>query len=121
MKTKTHTLPDDPQTLQQMVLQMQEKLAQKDTLILTLQQQLLVLRRRQFGRSSEQVEKQIHQIELQLEELEIQAAQTADVALPGTDWRAPIDSHSQLRDNYLNWSVYENAKKLFKRIQTGRC
>ena len=31
-------------------------------------------------------------------------------------WRAPIDSHSQLRDNYLNWSVYENAKKLFKRI-----
>ena len=36
-------------------------------------------------------------------------------------WRAPIDSHSQLRDNYLNWSVYENAKKLFKRIQTGRC
>ncbi len=85
MKTTTHTLPDDPQILQQMVLQMQEKLAQKDTLILTLQQQLLVLRRRQFGRSSEQVEKQIHQIELQLEELEIQAAQTADVALPGTD------------------------------------
>jgi transposase len=83
MKTTTQPLPDDPQKLQQMVLQMQAQLAQKDTLILTLQQQLLVLRRRQFGRSSEQVGKQIHQIELQLEELETQAAQTADVTLPG--------------------------------------
>ncbi len=95
MKTKTHTLPDDPQTLQQMVLQMQEKLAQKDTLILTLQQQLLVLRRRQFGRSSEQVEKQIHQIELQLEELEIQAAQTASHYL--STCRATNDVLSPLR------------------------
>jgi len=85
MKTTTNTLPDDPQTLQQMVVQMQAKLAQKETLILTLQQALLVLRRRQFGRSSEQVEKQIHQIELQLEELETQAAQTADATLPGRD------------------------------------
>jgi len=82
MKATMKSLPDDPQTLQQMVLQMQVKLAQKDNLISTLQQQLLVLRRRQFGRSSEQVEKQIHQIELQLEELETQAAETADTPLP---------------------------------------
>lgn len=85
MKTTTQALPDDPQKLQQMVLQMQAQLAQKDTLILTLQQQLLVLRRRQFGRSSEQLDKQIHQIELQLEKLETQAAQTPDVTLPGAE------------------------------------
>lgn len=39
MKTTTQPLPDDPQKLQQLVLQMQAQLAQKDTLILTLQQQ----------------------------------------------------------------------------------
>ncbi|QJR81304.1 hypothetical protein CA267_011205 [Alteromonas pelagimontana] len=55
MKTTTNTLPDDQQTLQQMVLQMQAKLVQKETLILTLQQALLGLRHRQFDRSSEQV------------------------------------------------------------------
>ena len=73
-----------------MVLQMRATLAQKDTLISALQHQLLVLRRRQFGRSSEQVDKQIHQIELQLEELEIQAAETPEIASPSpTEKRTP--------------------------------
>ncbi len=84
MKTTTQSLPNDPHQLQQMVLQMRATLAQKDTLISALQHQLLVLRRRQFGRSSEQVDKQIHQIELQLEELEIQAAETPEIASPST-------------------------------------
>ena len=99
MKTTTKTLPDDPQTLKEMVLQMQAKLDQKDSLISTLQQQLLVLRRRQFGRSSEQVEKQIHQIELQLEELETQAAEQPDILPAPTEKKATPKRRESLPDH----------------------
>ena len=99
MKTTTTTLPDDPQTLKKMVLQMQAKLARKDILISTLQQQLLVLRRRQFGRSSEQVEKQIHQIELQLEELETQAAELPDTPVASTEKKATPKRRVSLPDH----------------------
>ena len=40
-----------------------------------MRHQLAVLKRARFGRSSEQLDKQIVQLEMQLEELEIQAAE----------------------------------------------
>lgn len=55
-----------------------------------------MLRRRQFGRSSEQLDKQIHQIELQLEELETQAAQTPDVTLPGEQKKEVSQTSSRI-------------------------
>lgn len=75
MKTTTSPLPSDPAILQKMLVQMQAKINTQDTLIAALRHQLAVLKRNRFGRSSEQVDKQIHQLELQLEELEIHAAE----------------------------------------------
>ena len=86
MKTSTQSLPNDPETLQKMLVQMQAKLDTQDTLIATLRHQLAVLKRGQFGRSSEQVGKQIHQLELQLEELETTASEA-----PVIDMGEPVD------------------------------
>ena len=49
---------------------------------------MFIVSLRQFGRSSEQVEKQIHQIELQLEELETQAAEQPDILPASTEKKA---------------------------------
>ena len=54
---------------------MQGQLTQKLAQIALLNAQLQVLRRAQFGRSSEQVDRHIHQLELQLEELEINVSE----------------------------------------------
>lgn len=75
MKTTTSPMPTDPKILQKMLAHMQAKLDSQEILIATLRHQLAVLKRSRFGRSSEQVDKQIHQLELQLEELEIHAAE----------------------------------------------
>ena len=72
MKTMASPLPNDPKQLQAIILEMQAALAQQDSVIAALRHQLALLKRARFGRSSEQVEKQIHQLELQLEELEMQ-------------------------------------------------
>ena len=75
MKTTPSDLPNDPQHLQTIILQMQALLDKKDGVIASLRHQLAVLKRARFGRSSEQLDKQIDQLEMQLEELEIQAAE----------------------------------------------
>jgi transposase len=81
MKTTTSPMPNDPKILQKMMAQMQAKLDSQESLIATLRHQLAVLKRSRFGRSSEQVDKQIHQLELQLEELEIHAAELPELDL----------------------------------------
>lgn len=73
MKTTAFTLPNDPKQLQEIILQLQVTLAQKESVIATLRHQLSVLKRARYGRSSEHLDAQIHQLELQLEELEMQA------------------------------------------------
>ena len=81
MKTTTPPMPNDPEILQKMMAQMQAKLDSQESLIATLRHQLAVLKRSRFGRSSEQMDKQIHQLELQLEELEIHAAELPELDL----------------------------------------
>ena len=89
-------MPNDPAILQKMLVQMQAKLDTQDTLIATLRHQLAVLKRSRFGRSSEQVDKQIHQLELQLEELEIQAAEVPALALGESTTKATPRRRTQL-------------------------
>ena len=74
MKTMAYSLPNDPKQLQAIILQLQQTLAQQESVIATLRHQLSVLKRARFGRSSELLDTQIHQLELQLEELEMQTA-----------------------------------------------
>ena len=74
MKTMASSLPNDPKQLQAIILQLQQTLAQQESVITTLRHQLSVLKRARFGRSSELLDTQIHQLELQLEELEMQSA-----------------------------------------------
>lgn len=83
MKTSPSALPDDTNALREIIAQQAAQLSAKDAqlsqktaVIEDLYQQLNALKRHRFGRSSEQVEKNIHQTELQLEELETQIAQT---------------------------------------------
>ncbi|ENM5772537.1 transposase, partial [Vibrio mimicus] len=85
MKTMASSLPNDPKQLQAIILQLQQTLAQQESVITTLRHQLSVLKRARFGRSSELLDTQIHQLELQLEELEMQSAVTAKLSAPTTE------------------------------------
>jgi hypothetical protein len=53
MKTMASSLPNDPKQLQAIILQLQQTLAQQESVIITLRHQLSVLKRARFGRSSE--------------------------------------------------------------------
>lgn len=85
MKTMASSLPNDPKQLQAIILQLQETLAQQESVIATLRHQLSVLKRARFGRSSELLDTQIHQLELQLEELEMQSAAIPKLSAPTTE------------------------------------
>lgn len=63
-------LPDTADALRQLVIEQREALRQRDGIIERLKAQLAWLRRQQFGRSSEKIDRQIEQLELQLEDLE---------------------------------------------------
>ncbi|MCD8475472.1 MAG: IS66 family transposase [Shewanella fodinae] len=82
MQKSIDNLPDDPAALKEIIRQMQMneaalqgQLTQKLSQISLLNAQLQLLRRSQFGRSSERVDRYIHQLELQLEELEINVSE----------------------------------------------
>lgn len=82
MQNGIDNLPDDPAALKEIIRQMQMnetalqgELTQKLAQIALLNTQLQVLRCAQFGRSSEQIDRQIYQLELQLEELEINVSE----------------------------------------------
>ncbi len=79
MAVARRTLPDlsglDADALRTLILLQQEELASRDTEIENLKLLVLKLRRMQFGRKSEKLDKQIEQLELRLEDLE--ASQSA--------------------------------------------
>jgi transposase len=83
-------LPDlstlDAAALRTLILEQHARLLARDNEIENLKLLLLKLRRMQFGRKSEKLDKQIAQLELQLEDLE--ASQTESVAAPRADAEA---------------------------------
>lgn len=71
-----HTdLPDDIESLKQLVLSMRQVIARRDLQIEHLKLTLSKLRRAQYGRSSEALDERINQLELSIEELEATQAQ----------------------------------------------
>src|SRR5208282_2234828 len=79
-------LPDlealNPRELKALIVEQHEQLLSRDTEIEHLQLLLAKLRRMQFGRSSEKVNRQIEQLELRLGELEQSRAIAAESAKP---------------------------------------
>ena len=74
MAVARRTLPDlsslDADALRTLILSQQEERASRDTEIENLKLLVLKLKRMQFGRKSEKLDKQIEQLELRLEDLE---------------------------------------------------
>ena len=83
------TLPDDVEALRAIVAAQAAELMAKDGLIGTLRLQLARLRRQQFGRSSERLDRDIDQLELTLEDLEAEQATTIPVSNSDKDQAAP--------------------------------
>jgi len=97
-------LPDDIATLKAMIAERDAALAAKDAVVIALREQLSTrtaeiehlkltiakLRRMQFGRKSEKLDRQIEQLELRLEDLQADEGQTASHAQrQGRPFRAP--------------------------------
>ena len=95
MAVTRRMLPDlsglDADALRALILAQQEELASRDTEIENLKLLVLKLKRMQFGRKSEKLDKQIEQLELRLEDLE--ANQTARP--PSASTAAPIATAKQ--------------------------
>jgi transposase len=76
MRVAEHTdLPDDVESLKQLVVTMRQTLAHRDLHIEHLKLLLAKLQRARYGRSSEQLDERINQLELSIEELEAARAQ----------------------------------------------
>lgn len=75
-------LPESAEELRQLVLKQRAALAERDGIIERLKAQLAWLRRQQFGRSSEKIEREIEQLELQLEDLEENTSASVVAAAP---------------------------------------
>jgi transposase len=94
-----HTdLPDDIESLKQLVLSMRQVIARRDLQIEHLKLTLAKLRRVQYGRSSEALDERINQLELSIEELEATQAQdlsSCKVVAPAKDKpvRKPLPAH----------------------------
>ena len=92
-------LPDDVEALKQLVLAERAKLYAATIEIDQLKLLIAKLRRLQFGRSSEQLSREIDQLELRLEELQTAQAQTATVEQPAPERgaekpvRKPLPEH----------------------------
>jgi transposase len=82
-------LPDDIESLKQLVIEQRTLLASRDVLIEKLKIELLRLKRMRFGRSSEQLDTQIAQLELTLEELEASETQLSTAITPSPRPSAP--------------------------------
>ena len=74
-------LPNDVESLKQLVETMRSALYSRDLEIEHLKLMLARLRRAQYGRSSEQLDERINQLELSIEELEASAVQAAPTAV----------------------------------------
>ena len=88
MAVARRTLPDlsslDADALRSLILSQQEELASRDTEIENLKLLVLKLKRMQFGRKSEKLDKQIEQLELRLEDLEANQSARPPSASPIT-------------------------------------
>src|SRR6202050_1983082 len=86
MVTASRALPDlnqlDPAALKALILSQHEQLLSRDNEIEHLKLLIAKLRRMQFGRKSEKLERQIEQLELKLEELETAKACRARESSP---------------------------------------
>ncbi|MEM9764916.1 MAG: IS66 family transposase [Pseudomonadota bacterium] len=80
MEIRLDALPSDPAALQEMVRALATELHSRDTLIDRLEAQLAKLRRSQFGRSSEKLDRAIEQLELALEDAEATSARSIPAA-----------------------------------------
>jgi transposase len=81
------SLPNDVESLKQIVLHQRALLLSREVLLEKLKIELLRLKRMRFGRSSEQLDAKIAQLELTLEELEANQSEIAPAAVPITEER----------------------------------
>jgi transposase len=81
------SLPNDVDSLKQIVLHQRALLLSREVLLEKLKIELLRLKRMRFGRSSEQLDAKIAQLELTLEELEANQSEIAPAAAPITEER----------------------------------
>jgi transposase len=81
-------LPDDVVALKALVLEQRAQLATRVAEIEQLKLLIAKLRRMQFGRSSERLDRQIEQMELRLEESQTAQAELPTVAKPQTEDKA---------------------------------
>jgi transposase len=91
-------LPDDVESLQALVREQRARLAFNCAEIEQLKLLIAKLRRMQFGRSSERLDRQIEQMELRLEELQSAQAELPPAAKPKTEERSqpvrrPLPEH----------------------------
>src|SRR5262245_46040781 len=88
MNVTRPALPDlkslDADALRVLILAQQDELASRDTEIENLKLLVLKLKRLQFGRKSEKLDKQIEQLELRLEDLEANQAIRPSFLLPNS-------------------------------------
>ena len=88
MVAAARILPDlnqlDPASLKALILSQHEQLISRDAEIEQLKLLIAKLRRMQFGRKSEKLERQIEQLELRLDELETSRAESATVQTVAT-------------------------------------
>jgi transposase len=95
-------LPGTVAELRQLVLQQRVELERRDGIIEQLKAQLAWLKRRQFGHSSEKIEREIAQLELQLEDLEENTSARIAAAAPEQvevrPSRRPLPEHLPCED-----------------------
>src|SRR5271155_907808 len=98
MAAANHTLPDldtlNPNELKALIFSQREQLVSRDNEIEHLKLLISRLRRVQFGRKSEKLERQIEQLELRLDELE---AVRAENTRPSQAPAAPMNTAKPAR------------------------
>ena len=99
MPNEAASLPDDPDALKALVLQLQGSLRAHDLLVQALRLQIARLKRQKFGASSEKIAREIEQLELALEGLQVAQAEVApaeeaatiEIAAAATEAGDPAD------------------------------
>lgn len=95
---EAHALPNNIDALKRLILDQQAQLADRDSEIEHLKLLIAKLRRQQFGRSSEKLDREINQLELRLEELQAAQGRAAAIVQPSAPpsrppARRPLPAH----------------------------
>jgi hypothetical protein len=118
MVASRRALPDldtlDPQELKALIVSQHELIVSRDSEIEQLKLLIAKLRRMQFGRSSEKLDRQIEQLELRLEALQQNDAEKV-AALPaamvnGSRWRDQHGGRCQHTCHGKCEPIYQNKK-----------